>query len=169
MAYKESRFNRLDAPVPGESLTATPQNAKWEHPPHMPQTGDAFEYIWSQMHKEPQLTQLISLLDTGVPVEALAKTLLFAGFSEGKWTVDGAVLLAEPVFMSITALAKNAGLKEVNLSMESKDPISFARETQMMKEMSKEVTDVKKELKKVKKVEEQKGGLMAKPMNVKEI
>ena len=30
-------------------------------------------------------------------------------------------------------------------------------------------TDVKKELTKVKKVEEQKGGLMAKPMNVKEI
>jgi len=169
MAYKESRFNRFDAPVPGESLTATPRNAKWEHPPHMPETGDAFEYIWNQMHKEPQLTQLISLLDTGVPVEALAKTLLFAGFGEGKWTVDGAILLAEPVFLSITALAKNAGLKEVNLSMESKDPISFARETQMMKEMSKEVTDVKKELTKVKKVEEQKGGLMAKPMNVKEI
>jgi hypothetical protein len=169
MAYKESRFNRLDAPVPGESLTATPRNAKWEHPPQMPETGDAFEFIWDQMHKEPQLTQLISLLDTGVPVEALAKTLLFAGFGEGKWTVDGAILLAEPVFLSIAALAKNAGLKEVNLSMEKKDPISFARESQMMKEMSKEVTDVKKELTKVKKVEEQKGGLMAKPMNVKEI
>ena len=169
MAYKESRFNRFDAPVPGESLTATPRNAKWEHPPQMPETGDAFEFIWDQMHKEPQLTQLISLLDTGVPVEALAKTLLFAGFGEGKWTVDGAILLAEPVFLSIAALAKNAGLKEVNLSMEKKDPISFARESQMMKEMSKEVTDVKKELTKVKKVEEQKGGLMAKPMNVKEI
>ena len=169
MAYKESRFNRLDAPVPGESLTATPRNAKWEHPPQMPETGDAFEFIWDQMHKEPQLTQLISLLDTGVPVEALAKTLLFAGFGEGKWTVDGAILLAEPVFLSIAALAKNAGLKEVNLSMEKKDPISFARESQMMKEMSKEVKDVKKELTKVKKVEEQKGGLMAKPMNVKEI
>ena len=169
MAYKESRFNRLDAPVPGESLTATPRNAKWEHPPQMPETGEAFEFIWDQMHKEPQLTQLISLLDTGVPVEALAKTLLFAGFGEGKWTVDGAILLAEPVFLSIAALAKNAGLKEVNLSMEKKDPISFARESQMMKEMSKEVTDVKKELTKVKKVEEQKGGLMAKPMNVKEI
>ena len=169
MAYKESRFNRLDAPVPGESLTATPRNAKWEHPPQMPETGEAFEFIWDQMHKEPQLTQLISLLDTGVPVEALAKTLLFAGFGEGKWTVDGAILLAEPVFLSIAALAKNAGLKEVNLSMEQKDPISFARETQMMKEMSKEVKDVKKELTKVKKVEEQKDGLMAKPMNVKEI
>ena len=169
MAYKESRFNRLDAPVPGESLTATPRNAKWEHPPHMPETGDAFEYIWSQMHKEPQLTQLISLLQTGVPVEALAKTLLFAGFTEGKWTVDAAVLLAEPVFMAILALGKNAGLKEINMSMESKDPISYARHAQMMKEMSKEVTDVKSELKKVKKVEEKEGGLMSKPMNVKEI
>ena len=169
MAYKESRFNRLDAPIPGESLTATPRNANWEHPSQFPKVPDAFEFIWNQMHQEPQLTQLISLLQTGVPVEALAKTLLFAGFSEGKWTVDGAVLLAEPVFLSIIALAKNAGIKEINMSLEKEDPINFARQTQMLKEMSKEVTDVRKELKKVKTVEEQKGGLMAKPMNVKEI
>ena len=38
-----------------------------------------------------------------------------------------------------------------------------------MKEMSKQVTDIKKELRQVKKVEEQEGGLMSKPMNVKEI
>ncbi len=136
MAYQESRFNRLDAPVPGESLTATPKNYNWEHPPQFAKVPDAFDFIWHQMHQEPQLTQLISLLQTGVPVEALAKTLLFAGFSEGKWTVDGAILLAEPVFLS---------------------------------EMSKEVTDIKKELRQVKKVEEQEGGLMSKPMNVKEI
>ena len=169
MAYQESRFNRLDAPVPGESLTAVPKNANWEHPPQFAKVPDAFDFIWHQMHQEPQLTQLISLLQTGVPVEALAKTLLFAGFSEGKWTVDGAILLAEPVFLSIVALAKNAGIKEINMSLEKKDPISFARQTQILKEMSKEVTDVKKELKKVKTIEEQKGGLMAKPMNVKEI
>ena len=169
MAYQESRFNRLDAPVPGESLTSAPKNYNWEHPAQFPRVPDAFDFIWHQMHQEPQLTQLISLLQTGVPVEALAKTLLFAGFSEGKWTVDGALLLAEPVFLSIVALAKNAGIKEINMSLEKEDPISFARQTQVMKEMSKQVTDVKKELKQVKKVEEQEGGLMSKPMNVKEI
>ena len=169
MAYQESKFNRFDAPVPGESLTAEPKNASWEHPSQFSKMPDAFEFIWGQMHQEPQLTQLISLLQTGVPVEALAKTLLFAGFTEGKWTVDTAVLLAEPVFMAILALGKNAGLKEINMSMESKDLISYARHAQIMKEMSKEVTDVKSELKKVKKVEEKEGGLMSKPMNVKEI
>ena len=140
----------LVSPV-ASPVSSSPRNAKWEHPPQMPKVPDAFEFIWGQMHKEPMLTQVISLLDTGVPVEALAKTILFAGFSEGKWTIDAAVLLAEPVFLSITALAKNAGLKEVNLSMESEDPISFARQTQMMKEMSKGVVDVRQELKKVKK------------------
>ena len=169
MAYQESRFNRLDAPVPGESLTAVPKNANWEHPPQFAKVPDAFDFIWHQMHQEPQLTQLISLLQTGVPVEALAKTLLFAGFSEGKWTIDGAILLAEPVFLSIIALAKNAGIKEINMSLEKEDPINFARQTQVMQEMSKEVKDIKKELRQVKKVEEKEGGLMSKPMNVKEI
>ena len=169
MAYQESRFNRLDAPVPGESLTSEPKNYNWEHPAQFPKVPDAFDFIWHQMHQEPHLTQLISLLQTGVPVEALAKTLLFAGFSEGKWTVDGAILLAEPVFMAIVALAKNAGLKEISMSMKQEDPINFARETQVLSEMSKQVKDVKKELKVVKKEQEQEGGLMSKPMNVKEI
>ena len=136
MAYQESRFNRFDAPIPGESLTSEPKNASWEHPSQFSKMPDAFEFIWGQMHQEPQLTQLISLLQTGVPVEALAKTLLFAGFSEGKWTVDGAILLAEPVFLSIVALAKNAGLKEISMSMKQEDPINFARETQVLSEMS---------------------------------
>ena len=82
MAYQESRFNRLDAPVPGESLTSEPKNYNWEHPAQFPKVPDAFDFIWHQMHQEPQLTQLISLLQTGVPVEALAKTLLFAGLKK---------------------------------------------------------------------------------------
>ena len=75
MAYKESKFNRLDAPVPGESLTSEPGNYPWENPPQYSKVSDGFLWVFNQMHKEPQLTQLISLLDTGVPVEALAKTL----------------------------------------------------------------------------------------------
>ena len=71
--------------------------------------------------------------------------------------------------MAIVALAKNAGLKEISMSMKQEDPINFARETQVLSEMSKQVKDVKKELKVVKKEQEQEGGLMSKPMNVKEI
>ena len=138
MAYKESKFNRLDAPVPGESLTSEPGNYPWENPPQYPKVSDGFLWVFNQMHKEPQLTQLISLLDTGVPVEALAKTLLFTGFLEGKWSVDGAILLTEPVFMALIGIGKNAGVKEINLSMNKKDPMSFARQNFMMKEASKQ-------------------------------
>ena len=31
----EAKYNPFDAPVPGQSLTDTPGNAPWEHPPQM--------------------------------------------------------------------------------------------------------------------------------------
>ena len=37
--------NRFDAPIPGESLTDTPGNAKWEHPPQFTKVEEASEYI----------------------------------------------------------------------------------------------------------------------------
>ena len=163
MAYKESKFNRLDAPVPGESLTSEPGNYPWESPPQYPKVSDGFLWVFNQMHKEPQLTQLISLLDTGVPVEALAKTLLFTGFLEGKWSVDGAILLTEPVFMALIGIGKNAGVKEINLSMNKKDPMSFARQNFMMKEASKQIAETKKEIRKEIKQTDKPMGLMSRP------
>ncbi len=95
MQYKEPEYNPFDAPVPGQSLTDEPGNYPWENPPQYPKVSDGFLWVFNQMHKEPQLTQLISLLDTGVPVEALTKTLLFTGFLEGKWNPDLMMLLME--------------------------------------------------------------------------
>ena len=31
--FTESPYNEFEAPIPGQSLTDTPGNAPWEHPP----------------------------------------------------------------------------------------------------------------------------------------
>ena len=31
--FTEAPYNEFDAPIPGQSLTDTPGNAPWEHPP----------------------------------------------------------------------------------------------------------------------------------------
>ena len=43
--YTESQYNSFDAPVPGESLTNTPGNAAWEHPPTYAKAEDALEFV----------------------------------------------------------------------------------------------------------------------------
>ena len=173
MKYEESKFNRFDAPVPGESLTSTPKNYMWEKPPQHPENADAFEDIWNGLHKEPMLTQVVSMLDTGVPAEALAKTILFAGFTGGTFSVDTAILISEPVFAAIVAVGKVAGLKEINLTMDKADPMNFANESKVLKEVSKQGKELKKDIKesanKEPEMEEESQGLMSRPATIKEV
>lgn len=102
--------NINDGPVPGQSLTETPGNAKWEHPPQYSDPRKAAEMVWRQLTKPENSKRLIGLLKLGTPVEALVRTTLFAGFSEGKWTVDTGMLIARPIAAMITALGKAANI-----------------------------------------------------------
>ena len=145
----------------------------WEKPPQHPENADAFEDIWNGLHKEPMLTQVVSMLDTGVPAEALAKTILFAGFTGGKFSVDTAILISEPVFAAIVAVGKVAGLKEINLTMDKADPMNFANESKVLKEVSKQGKELKKDIKesanKEPEMEEESKGLMSRPATIKEV
>ena len=96
--------NTLDAPIPGQSLTDTPGNAKWEHPPQFVKVDEAAEYIWDRLHEKEILSQIVSFLENDIPVEAIARMVLFGGFVEGKWTPDVALLLSEIVFKQIAAI-----------------------------------------------------------------
>ena len=96
--------NIFDAPIPGQSLTDTPGNANWEHPPQFVDVDEAAEHIWDRLHTEAVLDQVITLLRSGVQVEAIVRLILFTGFSEGKWTPDVAILLAEIVLKQIMAI-----------------------------------------------------------------
>ena len=50
--YKEGVGNPFDAPVPGQSLTDTPGNYPWEHPPQFTDPEEASEYIWQMLHRK---------------------------------------------------------------------------------------------------------------------
>ena len=96
--------NIFDSPIPGESLTKTPGNAAWENPPQYVNVDEASEYIWEKLHEEKFLDQVVSFLANDVPIEAIARMILFGGFVEGKWTPDVAILLSEVVFKKIMAI-----------------------------------------------------------------
>ena len=76
---KEGIGNPFDAPVPGQSLTDTPGNYPWEHPPLYTDPEEVTEFIWQTLHSEQLLEQVIAMLDAGVPVEAIARVILFGG------------------------------------------------------------------------------------------
>ena len=116
--YKEGVGNPFDSPVPGQSLTDTPGNYPWEHPPQFVDPEEATEYLWVTLHQKQITEQLIGMLDAGVPVEAIGRTILFAGFMEGKFSPDLAFIITEPVMKMIAAIGVKGGVEKIIFSLE---------------------------------------------------
>jgi len=132
---KEAQYNPFDAPVPGESLTNTPGAAAWEHPPVHAKVEDALELINDRIMDRENGMRVLTLLDIGIPLEALVKVITFSGFLEGKWTVDVAKMLDPLVAMLLTKIAKDAKLNNVRINLSDPNDKEFM-ESATMHEMS---------------------------------
>ena len=159
--------NIFDTPVPGESLTKTPGNAAWENPPQYVNVDEAAEYVWEKLHEEKFLDQVVSFLSNDVPIEAVARMILFGGFVEGKWTADVAILLSEIIFKQIMAIGMNAGVKNMKMFLKDTSNNQFHKEFvqfKMEKNKTPEISDNKKVKKFVEEVKKElePSGLMKK-------
>ena len=114
-------ISNFDAPIPGQSLTSEPKSWAWERPPRFVKKEDAALFIWDKLHTQEQLERIIVLLDIGVSVQALTKTIVFGGFVEGMYTPDLAVLLFPVVERMIFSIGKKAEVKNLVLSKPKKD------------------------------------------------
>jgi len=128
---KESQYNSFDAPVPGESLTNTPGAAAWEHPPTHSKVEDAIELINDKLMDEKNGMRVLTLLDIGIPIEALVKVITFSGFLEGKWTVDVAKMLDPLVAMLLAKITKDAKLNNVRINLNDPNDKEFMEDATM--------------------------------------
>jgi len=158
-----AEINDFDAPIPGQSLTDKPGNSAWEHPPQFTDTEEAAEYVWDKLTHPDYVKQLIAMLDAGIPVEALCRVIIFAGFTEGKWTPDVGFMLAEVVIKMIATIAIKAGVKKFKISMQD---LTNNREMQSIMDIGSKEKEFKKASEGVQKDIEPKStqkGLMAPP------
>jgi|TARA_R100000426_G_C4822462_1_gene111069 hypothetical protein len=139
------KYNPFDAPVPGQSLTDTPQNYPWEHSPKHTNINEAAETMFRALTDEDAAMNLLAMLKTGVPVEAITRTLIFTGFVEGKFNPDLGILLAPIAMNMIIAIAKRAGLKEIVITMNDDSPTKVAEEFLVRKKFDKIVANMKAE------------------------
>jgi len=116
--FKEAPNNPFDAPIPGQALTDKPGNAPLEHPPQFTDTEEVADFIFDRLTTPQMAEQIIAMLDAGVPVEAIGRIIVFAGFTEGKWTPDIAFIIAEPVMKMIAAIGIQGGVKKFRMSMQ---------------------------------------------------
>lgn len=100
----------LDGPIPGQSLTGEPGNTPWESPPEISNPEEAVNFIFKNMKSPENMQKLLDFITAGVPLEAIAKTVTFAGFAEGHWTPDVAELIQPSVILGLLNVALAAGI-----------------------------------------------------------
>jgi hypothetical protein len=124
----------LEGPIPGQSLTGEPGNTPWESPPEISSPEDAVNFIFDNMKSEENMSKLLGFMTAGVPLEAITKTITFAGFAAGHWTPDVAELIQSTVTLGLLNVALAAGINptiEVNqkdkVVNEDRDDTSVAK------------------------------------------
>ena len=161
--FKEAQNNPFDAPVPGQGITDKPGNYPWEHPPQYTDTMEASEYVWDKMTQPLFVKQIIAMLDAGIPVEAIARIVVFSGFSEGKWTPDVGFMLAETVVKMVATIGFTGGVKKFRISTQDLTNNKEMKTILNIRDKNKELEKAGKSLAKdIKEMPEQKG-LMAPP------
>lgn len=99
---------RMNFPIPGQSLTNDPNNlAPFEGPPEFVTIYEASEYLFERITDEENYADFMNLIVEGMPLVNIVQTILFQGFSEGKWDSDLMMLLFEPLTYIFIALCEH--------------------------------------------------------------
>ena len=111
--FDETGVNPFNAPVPGESLTSSPDTpTAWERPPQYTDEEDAMRAVYMVLTEQNSLRGLIQIISEGTPLDEIAQVVLYKGYVEGKYTPDLMLLLAEPTIYLLIAIADYAEIKD---------------------------------------------------------
>jgi len=161
--FTESPYNEFDAPIPGQSLTDTPGNAPWEHPPQFTDPEQILGSLYDKITDGDFSEQLIAMLDAGVPVEAIVRVIVFGGFMQGKYTPDVGFMIIEPLMKLISAVGIRAGIKELKLSLEDLSNNKFLKDMADLKAAKEEMGTITQEIQQDLPQPEAGPGLMTRP------
>ncbi len=99
-------------PIPGHSLTHEPKSMPWEKPPQFVQIDEAMNFLMHQLLEPQYLKQLLMVMNAGMSIEAITRTITFTGFATGKWTATLGMLIYKPLMLALISIAKRAGLTD---------------------------------------------------------
>jgi len=122
--FDEVGVNPFNAPIPGESLTSSPETpTAWERPPEYTDQDEAMMAVYMVLTEQDTLRQLIGIISEGVPLDEIAQVVLYKGYTEGKYTPDMMLNLAESTIYLLIAIADYAEIKDYVLyNEEDEDP-----------------------------------------------
>jgi len=161
--FTEAPYNEFDAPIPGQSLTDTPGNAPWEHPPQYTDPEEILDKLYDKITSGEFTEQLIAMLDAGVPVEAVVRVMVFSGFMQGKFTPDVGFMIVEPLMKLVAAVGIRAGVDKLKLSLDDLSNNKFIKDMAELKASNQEMEQIAEGIEQELPQSEAGPGLMTRP------
>ncbi len=125
-----TNFDKMNGVIPGEGLTNPPGAMPCQNPPQFVHLDDLLEMVWNKLNQPDMTVQVYGLLKSGVPAEAIARTILFGAFSQGVCTPNLAMLGLKTVVRQIAALGKFLGLKNIKIKNHRPEDVKQLAEIQ---------------------------------------
>tara|TARA_E500000305_G_scaffold15840_1_gene11604 strand:+ start:451 stop:969 length:519 start_codon:yes stop_codon:yes gene_type:complete len=118
---------RLDAPIPGMSLTHELGARPWQQPAQFVTVEEVVDHYTNRMMNNDEFAeQLVDVMDMGIPLTTIANTIQLAGVMEGKHSIDTGLLSLPVLIETMMLIGDSAGVK-YNTGMD--DVPSNERET----------------------------------------
>jgi len=98
----------MDAPIPGQSLTAPLGDRPWQNPPQYSTVEQAIQYYMPRLTSDRMAGRLMDMLEMGVPIDTVVDTIQLGGVMEGIHSVDVGMLVSPVLAEAIEQMAKSA-------------------------------------------------------------
>lgn len=100
-----------DGPIPGENQTSDERNYPWHRPPDFTDTDEAIDYIVESLVDTREGFMYMNLIELDISIAACVDMILTKGISEGRWSIDFAIILAGPTARVVEIMAKSFDLE----------------------------------------------------------
>jgi len=100
-----NRSKLFNAAIPGENLTVESRKWAWHKPPQYPNFDDAFEYFLEDVLADSErLNAARAMARNGFSALSLVQNLMIQSVAKGRITPDMTLLLAGPVYKTLTRM-----------------------------------------------------------------
>ena len=118
----------INAPIPGQSLTAPLGDRPWQKPARFSQPDVALAFYVDRITKEDRANNMLDILENGVPVDVLVDIMQQGGVMEGVHSLDTGIIIAPALVEVISSMADNVGIEYTKFSTGTKDKSATSAE-----------------------------------------
>ncbi len=103
---RNKKYAAIDGPIPGENLISDERNYPWRRAPDYADLNDAMEFLIDSISEKPKLFAVLNALENEITVAQFSQTIVMSAMTQGRFTLDFALLLAGPLAKYISILAE---------------------------------------------------------------